>query len=93
MAYTQLNATLTSTPIKLVTLPGGLPYTQVLVSNGHSSSIFVGGPSVATSNSTHGLEVKAGTTQEFWLHSGDSLYGICSITTGAGDVGVFFSGA
>lgn len=93
MAFVQQNATVGTTATKIITLPMGLPYTAVQISNGHTSSIFVGATSaVAASGATHGHTIGANASAQFWLHGGDSLWAVASIASGTGDVSILYSG-
>lgn len=94
MAFKQSNATVTATASAIFTLPQGLPYTAVQVSNGHSSSIYLGASSAVTaSGANHGQTLGANTTQQIWLRSGDTIWAITSTgSTGTGDVSIIYSG-
>ena len=91
MALQQINSTVGTVPIRLLTLPTGSKTTAVQISNGHSSSIYLGGSSVATSGANHGVVLAAGANIQIWLNPGDSLYAIASVASGTGDIVCVFS--
>jgi len=93
MALKQSNATVGITATKLFTLPAGLPYTAVQISNGHTSSIFLGASSsVTAAGANHGQTLGANASLQFWLNSGDEVWGIASIASGTGDITILYSG-
>jgi hypothetical protein len=93
MAFAQVNATVGTTATRIFVLPKGLPYTAVQVSNGHSSSIFIGASSaVATNGANHGQTLGANATQQIWLNAGDELWAIASVATEPDDISILYSG-
>jgi len=93
MAFKQVNATVGTSATQIFQLPAGLPYTSVSVSNGHSSSVFIGASSAVTATgANHGQTLPANSTQQIWLHGGDTLWAIASVATSTGDVSILYSG-
>lgn len=93
MAFVQVNATIGTTATKIFSLPKGLPYTAVQISNGHTSSVFIGASSaVTTTGANHGQTLSSNATQQIWLNAGDELWAVASIASGTGDVSILYSG-
>ena len=94
MAFKQVNATVGTTATQIFQLPVALPYTAVQVSNGHSSSIYLGASSAVTANgANHGQTLGANATQQIWLHGGDAIWAVTSTgSTGTGDISIIYSG-
>jgi hypothetical protein len=94
MALKQVNSTVNTTPSVIFQLPAGQDYTAVQVSNGHSSSIYLGATSSVSNNgANHGQTLGAAATVQIWLRGGDTLWAVTATgTTGTGDVSVIYSG-
>lgn len=93
MAFKQYNATVGTTASLVFTAPSGVgQLNQVTVSNGHSSSVFLGSASdVTTSGAKHGLTLAAGASIQFQLQAGDTIYAIASVGSGTGDLTILTS--
>jgi hypothetical protein len=92
MALAHINAQSFTTATILFTLPAGLKNTAVQICNNHSAVLYIGGSSVTTSGATRGSQVAANATQQVWLNSGDSVYGITAANTAAGAISIIYSG-
>ena len=92
MALIQANATVGTTPTRLLTLPNGIGYITVTIYNGSAANIFLGSASVATTGGSRGVVVSAAGTATICMTAGDSLYGIAASATNAGDIAILYSG-
>lgn len=94
MAFKQVNATVGTTASLIFTCPAGPQQTSlVTVSNGHTSSVFLGAAAdVTVSGQKHGLTLAAGASVQFYLQAGDQIWAIASIASGTGDITILTSG-
>jgi hypothetical protein len=92
MALVHINATVRTTPQPIATLPLTMGQGRaVQIYNGHSSSIFIGDATIATSGATIGRTIAAGGSFQLWLSGGDVIYAISAANTAAGAVVVTYS--
>jgi len=92
MALVHINATTATTPTVLFTLPSGLQSTAVQISNNHTAVLYIGDASVSTSGATRGSQIAANGTQQIWLNSGDSVWGVTAAASATGAISIIYSG-
>jgi len=92
MALVHVNATTATTPQPLFTLPSGLPSTAVQICNNHTAVLYIGDATVSTSGATRGSQIAVNASQQVWLRSGDTVYGITAAASAAGAISIIYSG-
>ena len=93
MALQHANITVGTTATKLFTLPAGLQRgVAVQIQNLDTVAVFIGDSTITATGATRGHSIAANATQQLWLNSGDSVYGISAAGTTAGAVVVTYSG-
>jgi hypothetical protein len=92
MALVHLNNTVQTTPTLIAAIPVGVgPSRAVQIYNGHSSAIYIGDISIATSGATIGRTIAANASFQLWCNGGDKIYAISAAATAAGAVVVTYS--
>ena len=92
MALVHVNATTATTPQPLFTLPSGLPSTAVQICNNHTAVLYIGDATVSTSGATRGSQIAVNASQQVWLRSGDTVYGVTAAASAAGAISIIYSG-
>jgi len=92
MALVHVNATTATTAQPLFTLPSGLPSTAVQICNNHTAVLYIGDATVSTSGATRGSQIAVNASQQVWLRSGDTVYGITAAASAAGAISIIYSG-
>ena len=92
MALVHVNATTATTAQPLFTLPLGLPTTAVQICNNHTAVLYMGDASLSTSGATRGSQIAVNASQQIWLNSGDTVYGITAAASAAGAISIIYSG-
>jgi len=93
MALVHLNATVGTTITKLFTVQTGIKNSvAVQIQNLDTAAVFVGDSSVTASGATRGHSIAANATFQFWLNSGDTIWGISAAGTTAGALVITYSG-
>jgi hypothetical protein len=92
MALQHLNTQVQTTPTLIADLPVSMGRNiAVQIYNNHSSSIYIGNASIATSGATIGRPMPATSSFQLWLNGGDKIYAISAAQTAAGACIVTFS--
>jgi hypothetical protein len=92
MALQHLNTQVQTTPTLIADLPVSMGRNiAVQIYNNHSSSIYIGNASIATSGATIGRPMAATSSFQLWLNGGDKIYAISAAQTAAGACIVTFS--
>jgi uncharacterized protein with beta-barrel porin domain len=91
MAFYQGNVQVQTTPTLIVQVSQTARYTAVTIQNNHTTTIYVGDKSVATSGATLGHLILAGQSYQIWLNAGDKVYAISAAQTAAGAISVNYS--
>jgi hypothetical protein len=93
MALVHINQTVGTTATLICQVQTGLSRNvAVQIQNLDAAAVFVGDSSITTSGATRGHSIAANGTFQFWLNSGDKIYGISAAGTTAGAVVVTYSG-
>jgi hypothetical protein len=93
MALVHQNATVGTTPTKILTVQSGLQRgIAVQIQNLDTVAIFIGDNTITTSGATRGHQVAVNATQQLWLNSGDTVWAISAAGTTAGAVVITYSG-
>ena len=76
----------------LLTIPDKSEAVAVLIFNDDNSAIWIGDSTVSTSGANVGIKISKSTTStQFWMHAGDSLYGVSAAGTAANAVATLYS--
>lgn len=92
MALVHVNATTATTPQPLFTLPSGLQSTAVQICNNHTAVLYIGDASVSTTGATRGSQIAVNASQQVWLNSGDTVWGITAAASATGAISIIYSG-
>ena len=92
MALVHVNATTATTPQPLFTLPAGLQSTAVQICNNHAAVLYIGDASISTSGATRGNQIAVNASQQVWLNSGDTVWGVTAAASAAGAISIIYSG-
>jgi hypothetical protein len=92
MALVHSNNTVQTTATLIADIPVGVgPSRAVQIHNGHSSAIYIGDTTIATSGATIGRPIAANGSFQLWCNGGDKIYAISAAATAAGAVVVTYS--
>jgi hypothetical protein len=92
MALQHFNTQVQTTPTLIAQLPVSMGRNiAVQIYNNHSSAIYIGNESIATSGATIGRPMAATSSFQLWLNGGDKIYAISAAQTAAGACIVTFS--
>lgn len=92
MALVHVNATTATTAQPLFTLPSGLHSTAVQICNNHSAVLYIGDATVSTTGATRGSQIAVNASQQIWLNSGDTVWGITAAASATGAISIIYSG-
>ena len=92
MATLHINASTFTTATPILTVSSNArPLTPITIYNGHSAAIFVGDASIATSGATIGRTIPATSSQTFYVHANDVVYGISAAASATGAIVITYS--
>jgi hypothetical protein len=92
MALQHINSQVQTTPTLIAQIPASVGRNiAVQIYNNHSSAIYIGNESIATSGATIGRPMSATSSFQLWLNGGDKIYAISAAQTAAGACIVTFS--
>ena len=92
MATKHINAsTFTTASILFQIDKNARPLTPVNIYNGHSAAIFIGDSTITTSGATIGRTINNATSQIFYVHPGDVIYGISAAASTAGAIVITYT--
>jgi hypothetical protein len=92
MALQHINTQVQTTPTLIAEIPVSVGRNiAVQIYNNHSSAIYIGNESIATSGATIGRPMSATSTFQLWLNGGDKIYAISAAQTAAGACIVTYS--
>ena len=92
MALQHLNSQVQTTPTLIAAIPVSVGRSiAVQIYNNHSSPIYIGNQSIATSGATIGRPMSATSSFQLWLNGGDEIYAISAAQTAVGAVIVTYS--
>jgi hypothetical protein len=92
MALQHINSQVQTTPTLIAEIPASVGRNiAVQIYNNHSSAIYIGNESIATSGATIGRPMSATSSFQLWLNGGDKIYAISAAQTAAGACIVTFS--
>ena len=92
MALKHINSQVQTTATLIADLPPSMGRNiAVQIYNNHSSPIYIGDTTIATSGATIGRPMPATSSFQLWLNGGDKIYAISAAQTAAGAVIVTFS--
>ena len=92
MALQHINNQVQTTPTLIAEIPVSVGRNiAVQIYNNHSSAIYIGDKSIATSGATIGRPMSATSSFQLWLNGGDKIYAISAAQTAVGACIVTFS--
>ena len=92
MALQHINTQVQTTATLIASLPPSMGRNiAVQIYNNHSSAIYIGNDTIATSGATIGRPIAANGSFQLWLNGGDKIYAISAAATAAGACIVTYS--